>query len=185
MPDRDVKTVRDIIYFQYAKAIARAAFGYQNGKEAKLKGYGFIKTKFRELRDGKIQWSDILREDLNFAESEKQCIFCGSTENITKEHIIPKTLKINERCPSCHHIQGIHNIIWSCKSCNSSKGQKGLYKYYSQICKEKSYKDYLPLLLEKKYLKIIYLCHQCAGTLDFAPQHPDVQAIDKVIEDHI
>jgi len=185
MPDREVKTVRDIIYFQYAKTIARAAFGYADGKIAKKEAYGFIKTKFKELRDGKIKWSDILREDIKFAESDKKCIFCGSEENITKEHIIPKTLKVNERCPACDHIQGIHNIVWSCKSCNSAKGQKGLYTYYSKICAQKSFKDYLPLLLEQKYLKIIYLCHQCAGTLDSAPQNPDVLEIDKVIEDNI
>jgi len=27
MPDRDVKTIRDLIYYQYAKTIARSAFG--------------------------------------------------------------------------------------------------------------------------------------------------------------
>jgi ribosomal protein L37AE/L43A len=146
MPDRDVKTIRDIIYFQYAKTIARAAFGYADGKEAKAKAYGFIKTKFKELRDGKIQWSDILREDLKFVESDKKCIFCGSTENITKEHIIPKTLKVNQRCPTCDHIQGIHNIIWSCKSCNSKKGQLGLYTYYSK----KLYKKLLYTIKKRK-----------------------------------
>jgi len=185
MPDKAVKTVRDIIYFQYAKLIARAAFGYADGKEAKAKAYGFIKNKFKELQSGQIKWSDILHEDLKFVESDKKCIFCGSTENITKEHIIPKTLKVNPRCPTCDHIQGIHNIIWSCKSCNSKKGQSGLYTYYSKICSQKSFKDYLPPLLEEKYLKIIYLCHECAGTLDSAPQDPDVFAIDKVIDDNL
>jgi hypothetical protein len=27
MPDRDVKTIRDLIYYQYVKIIARRAFG--------------------------------------------------------------------------------------------------------------------------------------------------------------
>lgn len=35
MPDRDVKTIRDLIYYQYAKIIARSAFGAADGKEAK------------------------------------------------------------------------------------------------------------------------------------------------------
>jgi hypothetical protein len=35
MPDRDVKTIRDQIYFQYAKLIARAAFNCKDGNEAK------------------------------------------------------------------------------------------------------------------------------------------------------
>lgn len=34
MPDRDVKTIRDLIYYQYAKIIARRAFSMPDGKEA-------------------------------------------------------------------------------------------------------------------------------------------------------
>ena len=43
MPDRDVKTIRDLIYYQYAKNIARRAFSAPDGKEAKKKHYGFVK----------------------------------------------------------------------------------------------------------------------------------------------
>ncbi len=32
MPDRDVKTIRDLIYYQYAKIVARRAFGAADGK---------------------------------------------------------------------------------------------------------------------------------------------------------
>jgi hypothetical protein len=35
MPDRDMKTICDLIYYQYAKIIARRAFGETEGKEAK------------------------------------------------------------------------------------------------------------------------------------------------------
>jgi hypothetical protein len=42
MPDRDVKTIRDLIYYQYAKIIARRAFGAADGKEAKKYNYGFV-----------------------------------------------------------------------------------------------------------------------------------------------
>jgi hypothetical protein len=34
MPDRDVKTIQDLIYYQYAKIIARRAFVAADGKEA-------------------------------------------------------------------------------------------------------------------------------------------------------
>ena len=34
MPDRDVKTIQDLIYYQYAKIIVRRAFGAADGKEA-------------------------------------------------------------------------------------------------------------------------------------------------------
>ncbi len=184
MPDREVKTIRDLILYQYAKIIAKSALGYTDGLQAKKASYGFIKKTFRQLRDSEKKWSDILREDLQFVESEKKCIFCGSMENLTKEHIVPKTLLVNERCPHCDHIQGIHNLIWTCKSCNSAKQQKGLYTFFSQKYHTKHPSDFLPTLLEKKYLKTIYLCHQCAGTLNSPLQTGTVLDIDSVTEKH-
>jgi hypothetical protein len=52
MPDRDVKTIQDLIYYQYAKIIARSAFSVSSGKEAKKRHYGFIKKTFRQLNSG-------------------------------------------------------------------------------------------------------------------------------------
>lgn len=182
MPDREVKTIRDLILYQYAKIIAKSALGYTDGLQAKKASYGFIKKTFRQLRDSEKKWSDILREDLQFVSTEKKCIYCGGTENLSQDHIVPKTLLINERCPHCDHIQGIHNLIWACKSCNSAKQQKGLYTFFSQKHNTAHPSDFLPPLLEKKYLKTIYLCHQCAGTLNAPLQTGTVLDIDSVIE---
>jgi len=44
-----------------------------------------------------MSWSDILREDLQLVDMAKACIYCGSTENIQNEHIVPRSIKINER----------------------------------------------------------------------------------------
>jgi hypothetical protein len=49
MPDRDVETIRDLIYYQYAKIMARRAFAAADGKEAKKQHYGFVKKIFRSL----------------------------------------------------------------------------------------------------------------------------------------
>jgi archaeosine-15-forming tRNA-guanine transglycosylase len=45
MPDRDVKTIRHLIYYQYSKIIGKSAFG----ADSKSKDYGFIKNTFRDL----------------------------------------------------------------------------------------------------------------------------------------
>ena len=89
MPDRDVKTIKDLIFYQYAKIIARSAFGAADGKEAKKYNYGFVKNTFRDLQSGVKQWSEITREDWQLVEADKKCAYCGSTENIVKEHIVP------------------------------------------------------------------------------------------------
>ncbi|WP_432635630.1 HNH endonuclease [Candidatus Avelusimicrobium sp.] len=183
MPDNEVQTIRDFILYQYAKIIAKSALKHKDGVQAKKASYGFIKKTFRQLRDNEKKWSDILREDWQLVNSEKKCIYCGSTENLSQEHIVPKTLLVNERCPHCDHIQGIHNLIWACESCNSAKGQKGLYTFFCQQHQgTKHPSDFLPPLLEKKYLKIIYLCHQCAGTLNNPLTNRDVCEIDSVVK---
>ena len=176
MPDRDVKTIRDQIFYQYAKIITCSVFKCANGAEAKKRNYGFIKNRFKALKSGKIVWSDILHEDIQFVEMHKTCVYCGATEHIQQEHIVPRSLKINERCPDCPRIQEVHNIIWACRSCNASKNDRPLYTYYRErLSPEPKYFDLLPPLLEKKYLKTIYHCHECAGTLDHTDLDGDGQ----------
>lgn len=45
MPERDVRTLRDLIWHRYAKIIAKGAFG----SEAKRERYGFLKQTPRGL----------------------------------------------------------------------------------------------------------------------------------------
>ena len=159
MPDRDVSTLCDVINYQYAKIIACSAFRCENGFEAKKKHYGFIKNTFRNLSTGKKSWTDIEREDWQLVESDKECAYCGSLSVLAREHTVPGSLLINERCPTCDTIQSIHNKVWACKSCNSQKGTEGLYSFYrKKLSMEKKFFDYIPPLVEKKYLKTVYQC---------------------------
>jgi 5-methylcytosine-specific restriction endonuclease McrA len=167
MPDRDVKTIRDLIYYQYAKIIARRAFSTSDGKEAKKRHYGFVKKTFLELKNGTKSWSEITREDWQLVDSENKCIYCGVESDLQREHIVPRSLKIKPKCKTWDIIQSIHNQVWSCKKCNSSKGTKGLYDFFKSLYpNEKKFYDLIPPLLEKKYLKTIYNRHECAQTLD-------------------
>jgi hypothetical protein len=52
MPPPVVKSVRDLIFWQYAKIIAESAgFGKKN--------YAFVMTKFKQLQEGEIFWNEI------------------------------------------------------------------------------------------------------------------------------
>ncbi len=182
MPDRDVRTLRDLIWYQYAKIIAKRALG----REAKRDHYGFVKQTLRDLQRGRKQWSDILREDWQLVEAEKRCVYCGSSDNLSREHLVPKTLRINDRCPACDVIQSIHNQVWSCRSCNSQKGTMGLYVFFSkQLPSDRKFYDRIPPLAEKKYLKTVYEClEKCTSILNFEPQdgkQPDVLKLDEAI----
>jgi len=189
MPDRDVKTIRDLIYYQYAKIVARSAFALADGQAAKKQGYGFIKKTFRQLQSGEMNWSEITREDKQLVEADRACFYCQACADLSWEHLVPKSVRINERCCTCEKILGIHNQVWACRSCNSQKGVRGLYQYYGhRLPGDKKFYDRIPPLLEKKYLKTIYNCHACAGTLDAGDIDGDGQItvldIDAVIALH-
>ena len=167
MPDKDTKTLRDVIWFQYAKLIARSAFKLSDGHAAKKRCYGFIKNLFRELQAGKKTWSDITREDGQLADDEKRCVYCGNVENLAHEHLVPMSLLISDRCPSCDKIQSTYNQVWVCKSCKSAKGTMGMYTFFNLRMPEiRKFYDFLPASVEKKYLKTAYECLDCAKCLD-------------------
>ncbi|TKJ43854.1 hypothetical protein CEE36_01690 [candidate division TA06 bacterium B3_TA06] len=89
MPPKAVKTVRDLIFWQYAKLIARSA-----GMEGQ---YGFIMKTFKDLQMGRKKWSDVVREDQKMFE-EKRCSYCDATEDLTWDHIIPQKINAPPDC---------------------------------------------------------------------------------------
>jgi hypothetical protein len=186
MPDRDVKTIRDLIFYQYAKIVAKRALSSGNAAEAKRAHYGFVKTTFRQLRDGLKTWSAITREDWQLVESERECAYCGCQGDLHREHIVPRSLRIKQECGSCDVIQSIHNQVLACSECNRLKGTSGLYEFYRErLAGDPKFYDHIPPLVEKKYLKTIFSCHECAGTLDSSGpgRHGaiSVAAIDHII----
>lgn len=169
MPDRGVKTIRELIYYQYSKIIAKSAFELPDGVEAKYRHYGFIKSTFKGLKYGTKSWSDIIREDKQLMEADsRNCAYCGKGDDVMNwEHIVTRSLKIKPECASCDKLQAIDNQVRACPECNSRKGTLGLYEFYLTLYPgEPKFYDIIPKLIEKKYLKTIYSCHECAGTID-------------------
>ncbi len=111
MPDRDVKTLRDLIWYQYTKLIAKRALG----PEAKQKHYVFVKQTLRDLQSGSKLWSDISREDWQLVEAEevKRKKIC--MKKSSSRQIISKKIKREDNIPSSGVI-----LIW--KLANKLKG---------------------------------------------------------------
>lgn len=145
MPPPIVRTIKDEIFWQYAKLISKSAgFG--------IKQRAFQMNRFIALRDGKIKWSTSIREWIKEYEKPNECIYCGSKENLTTEHILPL---------SCGGPDIADNAIKVCKKCNSSKGGKRLYEWRGL-----KHKDEVPRIAEGKYLKLLFKLHQERGTLN-------------------
>ncbi|MBI5024482.1 MAG: HNH endonuclease [Candidatus Omnitrophica bacterium] len=143
MPPKAVKTIRDLIFWEYAKLISGSALQDR-------KNYGFVMHNFKKLQSGEKKWSAVLREDLQM--DPARCAYCGGTEELSNDHIVPKR--------ECHFSE-IHNIVKACRRCNSSKGDKDLIEWWGI---DRRYE--LPRVVYGKYLKMLYLCHECRGTLD-------------------
>ena len=135
MPPSTVRSLRDLIFWQYAKIISESAgFGKKN--------YGFVMNRFKNLQSGEIEWSSSIREWIREKEVPNQCIYCGAKGKLTVDHIIPLS-----RGGPDHS----DNAVWVCGKCNSAKGDKRLYEFYGL---DNRYG--VPRIAEGKYLKLLY-----------------------------
>jgi hypothetical protein len=150
MPPPVVKTIRDEIFWQYAKLISKSA-GFGINQRA------FQMNRFLALRDNKIHWSSTIREWVKEHEKPDECIYCGATGTLTVEHILPR---------SCGGPDIPDNAINACKKCNSSKGGKRLYEWIGIANKDK-----IPRIAEGKYLKLLYELHEKSGTLNVSKEN--------------
>ena len=145
MPPPVVKSLKDLIFWQYSKIISESA---GVGK----KSYGFVMDRFKKLRSGEITWSTSIREYIKEREKTDQCIYCSREKKLTVEHILPRS-RGGPDSPD--------NAVFVCKRCNSSKGDRRLYEWYGL---ERRYE--LPRIAEGKYLKLLFDLHEEIGTLE-------------------
>lgn len=145
MPPPAVKTIRDLIYWQYAKIISESA-------GAGKKQYAFVMNRFKKLQSEEIEWSGSIREYIREREMPNQCIYCQSTKDLSYDHLISR----NRGGPDI-----ADNVVMACKNCNSSKCDKGVYEWFKI---DRRYD--VPRVVEGKYLKLLYKLHLEIGTLD-------------------
>ena len=112
--------------------------------------------KFKQLQEGEIFWNEI-REYVKERENKDECIFCESKTDLTIDHLLP-------RCFSGPDDE--KNVIWVCKTCNSSKGSKRLYEFWTSKRGLKGAKYEVPRIAEGKYLKFVYEVLKKKGLLN-------------------
>lgn len=146
MPPRTVKTIREELYYEYAKLICRSVYG--NVKDHR----GFVTDRFKALRNGQITISGTMREWQREQELPMECVFCGTAENLQTDHLIPRSRGGPDTAD---------NVVWTCSRCNQSRNDRGIFAWLG--LKEK---DHLHRLVAGKYLKELFDLHESRGTLD-------------------
>jgi len=145
MPPPYVRTVQEEILYEYAKLISRSAFGGEIN-------YRFVSDRFKALKSGRATMSGTNREWQREQELPKQCVFCGTSDTLQIDHLIPR---------SRGGADSADNTVWSCSACNSSRGDQGVFQWLGL-----KRKDNLHRLVAGKYLKQLFELHEERGTLD-------------------
>jgi hypothetical protein len=83
-PPKFVRTVRQLIYWEYAKFVAGIAV-------ADRRAFAFARYTFNRLLAGQIEMSAIVRENKFLMERGPICAYCGVEEGLQWEHVIPKS----------------------------------------------------------------------------------------------
>ena len=97
---------------------------------------------FKGLMEGSMNIRTIFDDEKIKLLSGNKCSYCGATEKLALDHIFPQKLGGKDAGD---------NLIYACRSCNSSKGKKDLMEWMS-------YKNtFPPLMILRRYLKLVII----------------------------
>jgi hypothetical protein len=136
-----IETVREQIYFSYANlAMAHSAIVKKQGKYDKF-NYMIRSKLLKGLENGSMNIRTIFDDEKVKLQTGQICNYCGSSENLSIDHIFPQKYGGQDNA---------ENLVYACKTCNSSKGKKDLMEWMNFRG------QFLPLMIIRRYLKLIF-----------------------------
>ncbi|MBU1169568.1 MAG: HNH endonuclease [Proteobacteria bacterium] len=140
MAKKDLNIVKNLLFWSYANlAMAHTAV---DRKQEKYVPFNYmIRAKlFKGLMDGSMNIRTIFDDEKIKLLSGNKCSYCGATDDLALDHIFPQKYGGKDAGD---------NLIYACRSCNSSKGKKDLMEWME-------YKDsFPPLMILRRYLKLV------------------------------
>lgn len=156
---RGFATVRDLIYWEYAKLISERAVGDRLS-------YRFVNFTYRRLLEGKVSPSSILTENKQLFELGDVCAYCGATGPLQWEHIIPLALGGPD---------SIDNMVRACAPCNQTKGARDPYQWFLGAGRG----DSIPRIVLGKFLKVVFEEYSARDLLD-STEYMRAHAVERV-----
>jgi hypothetical protein len=141
MAKQSIETVRHLIYYSYANlAMAHTAVAK---KQEKYRVFNFmIRSKlFKGLKDGTMNMRTIFDDEKIKLQTGLICNYCGSADKLALDHIFPQKFGGKDDA---------ENLIFACRTCNSSKGKKDLMEWMAFRG------QFLPLMIIRRYLKLTF-----------------------------
>jgi len=141
MSKQKIVTVSDLIFWSYANlAMAHTAVDKRQEKFGKF-NYMIRAKLFRGLKEGTMNMRTIFDDEKIKLQTGQICNYCGSTEKLALDHIFPQKFG---------GLDDAENLIFACRSCNSSKGKKDLMEWMNFRG------QFLPLMIIRRYLKLTF-----------------------------
>ena len=139
-----VLTIGDRLYWAYANlAMAHSAI------DSKAAKYGTVHYVVRAklyagLRNGSMQIGALAADERLKMILPQACSYCGDGNFLAADHLIPRKRG---------GANSGENLVWACRTCNSSKGAKDALEWITQR------DQFPPLLVLRRYLKLaVQLC---------------------------
>ncbi len=135
------KTLGESLIWSYSN-LAMAHAAVTQGANRYERVHYMIRSRLRKgLVTGTMKVGALAEDEKLKIILPQACCYCGAKEPLSVDHLLPKARG------------GPHtgdNMIWSCKSCNSSKGKKDVLVWLAER------NQFAPLLLLRRYLKLAF-----------------------------
>lgn len=134
-------TLGESLHWSYANlAMAHAAVAKGAQQYGRL--HYMIRAHLRKgLLAGTMNIGSIAEDEKLKLVLPRSCCYCGVEDALSVDHLIPR---------GRGGIDAGENMVWSCKSCNSSKGKKDVLVWLNERGR------FPPLLLLRRYLKLAH-----------------------------
>jgi hypothetical protein len=141
MAKQQIETVRELIYLSYSNlAMAHTAVYKQQEKYGAF-NYMIRARLFKGLKNGTMNMRTIFDDEKIKLQTGQICNYCGSPDKLALDHIFPQKFGGQDDA---------ENLIFACRSCNSSKGKKDLMEWMNFRG------QFLPLMIIRRYLKLTF-----------------------------
>ncbi|MEN6519727.1 MAG: HNH endonuclease [Armatimonadota bacterium] len=151
MSSKGIATVGEYLYWSYANlGMAHAALS--SGAHSYGRVHYIIRNKlYRGLVNGTMHLGSLKEDERLKLVMPQACCYCGSITELTLDHLIPTSKGGKDTAD---------NIVWACKSCNSSKGAMDVLEWHEKTSRFPS------VLLLRRYLKLVIEFCDCNGLME-------------------
>jgi hypothetical protein len=155
MPAPKISTVGEALYWAYAN-LAMAHAAVVAGESQYGRTHFMIRSRlFKGLMEGTMDLGALVEDERLKLRLPQACCYCGSKDHLAADHLISRKsggLDVGD------------NLIWACRSCNSSKGALDLMVWTERIGRFPS------VLLLRRYLKLAIGTCRDRGLMDLPLQ---------------